>query len=699
MRVLPAVLVAFLLWTAVTAPAGAHAVLQSSSPAHGSSVDAAPREVVLIFTEPVHPQTSSAEVLDASGRTVSVGFEVASDSRTLRVKLQALPRGTYTVRWKVLSRLDGHLTAGAVSFGVGEAPAPLPSVEPGPPLWQVVLRWVGYLAAVSLAGSVAFIYPFVPASLRPDVRAGLWPITLSAAAALVAATVLESLVRAVWLQPPGQSPWQTVWALLRGSPEGASLLLRLGAATLAVAAARGPSPWVAALAGGAAVAGLTATSHAWAAGPVAVLADWLHLAAASVWVGGLPCLAVTLARLKTREAGSPVVTAFSRWAAASLALVAITGLYGAYLHVPDLRALLDTGYGRWLLAKVALVLALVALGAVNRYRILPRLASARGALRRLQLSVRAEVVVAAAVLLSAAGLALSPPARVVRAASTTQELLLAAAPGSLRLVLGIRPAEPGWNRFTLTVRDGRGDPVPVDRPMLRLRNLVEDAATPPVVLRAEGRAQYAAEGAYLPTPGFWEVEVVLRRRGKPDEVVWFPLRLGSFQLRSDLQAFRLLLRVQETFQRLRTWRETEQTTDGAGNVVVTHYTYQRPDRVAFEVVGGLRGVLVGKERFVRTERGWQRDELPEPFAARGPVLYMQNPLRAALGRQEPCPHDPTELCRAVLWDSPDGLASFAAWVETRTHRVYRLLMWAPAHAMTSVLRDFDAPLTVQRPVP
>lgn len=165
-------------------------------------------------------------------------------------------------------------------------------------------------------------------------------------------------------------------------------------------------------------------------------------------------------------------------------------------------------------------------------------------------------------------------------------------------------------------------------------------------------------------------------------------------MRSDLEAFRLLRRAQQAVGLLRTWRETEQTTDGAGNLVVTRYTYARPDRMAFEIVGGMRGVLVGSDRYLWTGRGWQRDRLPEPFRARGPALYMENPLRAALGRRDPCPEG---NCRVVLWESPDGLTTFAAWVGERTARVHKLLMWAPGHVMTSVLEDFDAPVRVIPP--
>jgi len=409
-------------------------------------------------------------------------------------------------------------------------------------------------------------------------------------------------------------------------------------------------------------------------------------------------VAVLLSAARPRDSTAPILRAFSRWAGYSLAVVAATGAYAVVLHVPSWDALAATGYGRWLVAKILLVAVLVGLGALNRYRLLPRLEVARGTLRRLRLSVRAEVAVASLVLLAAGAIAVTPPARTVQAAGK-QPLVLAALADSTRVLLTVDPGEPGWNRFLLAVRDARGNPVPVDRVVLRLRKLDEEGSVPAVVLEPRPDGSYIAEGTQLGLAGFWELEVVLRVRGRPDRTVWFPLRSGSFQLRSDLEAFRFLRRAQEALERLRTWRETEQITDAAGNVVVTRYTYQRPDRLAFEVVGGMRGVLIGKDRFVRTDRGWQRDTLPEAFTARGPALYMQNPLRAALGRQEPCPDDPTEPCQAVLWDSPDGLASFGAWVGTRTHRVHRLLMWAPAHAMTSVLEDFDAPARVEAPGP
>jgi len=690
-------LLLWMAWLAAARPASAHAVLQSSFPAHGSSVDPAPREVVLTFTEPVHPQASTAQVVDAEGRAVSEGSEVSPDGRTLRVKLRQPARGTYTVQWKVLSRVDGHVSTGVVSFGVGAPPSPVPAPQAQPPAWQVLLRWVGDLASLSLAGAFGFSYLVLPASSIPHRLNVVRAVAAPAAVALAGAALLDTAARALWLHGPGQDLWETLKTLLRTSTEGPALLLRVGSALLALDAWHHGTRWVGILSVVAALFAPVLQSHAWAAGPAAVVLAWLHLAGASVWVGGLGCFVLSLSRTRDREQAAGLSRAFSRWAAVSLAVVAATGTYAAFLHVPDRSALVDTGYGRWLAVKLAVVLILVALGAFHRHQLLPRLESARGSLRRLQRSVRVELGAASVILLLAAGLSVSPPARAVRAAAESRPLLLAAQLEASRVVLAVEPAQPGWNRFTLTVRDARGAPFPVDRTLLRLRKLDEQAAAPAVPLEAQSEGVYAAEGAYLARSGLFEVEVVLRRRGLPDEVVWFPLLVGSFQLRSDLEAFRVLRRVQEAMERLRTWRETEQITDGAGNVVVTRYAYERPDRLRFEVLGGVRGVLVGRERFVRTDRGWERDTLPEPFSARGPLVYLQNPLRASLGREEPCPEPIQQTCRVVLWESSDGLASFAAWVGTRTHRVYRLLMWAPAHAMTTVLEDFDAPLRIQRP--
>jgi copper transport protein len=114
------------LWLVVAgAPAGAHALLRESDPAAGSALDQAPRQVVLTFTERPEPGLSSIQVLDTGGRPVQRGdaAPVQGDPLRFAVGLGDLADGTYTVSWRVVSKDDGHVTAGSFAFGVG-VPAP-----------------------------------------------------------------------------------------------------------------------------------------------------------------------------------------------------------------------------------------------------------------------------------------------------------------------------------------------------------------------------------------------------------------------------------------------------------------------------------------------------------------------------------------------------------------------------------------------
>jgi methionine-rich copper-binding protein CopC len=109
---------AALLVVALGAPAArAHAFLDHASPLVGSTVDAAPHEVSLSFTQSLEPAFSTVTVTDSSGAEVSQGKAQVSGN-TMRVGLKALGPGSYKVRWHALS-VDTHTTEGSFSFHVG----------------------------------------------------------------------------------------------------------------------------------------------------------------------------------------------------------------------------------------------------------------------------------------------------------------------------------------------------------------------------------------------------------------------------------------------------------------------------------------------------------------------------------------------------------------------------------------------------
>jgi len=100
-------------------PAWAHAFLDHASPAVGSSVPAAPTVVTLWFTQDLEPAFSTVTVTDKAGQRVDLGDAQVPPGQPaeLQVGLKKLPRGTYTVQWRVVS-VDTHNTEGHFTFDV-----------------------------------------------------------------------------------------------------------------------------------------------------------------------------------------------------------------------------------------------------------------------------------------------------------------------------------------------------------------------------------------------------------------------------------------------------------------------------------------------------------------------------------------------------------------------------------------------------
>ncbi len=158
---------------------------------------------------------------------------------------------------------------------------------------------------------------------------------------------------------------------------------------------------------------LTQLSHAAAEGRfLPFLTDWLHVAAATVWTGGLLCLLLVFfsgpldalpadRRAKLRER---TVHRFSRVATTAVLILAATGLYAILLHVPNLAALVGTPYGRALLTKLGLLVLLLGIGGTNYFL------RGRGPFGHL---VGAELVLALAIFVATGLLTSLPPATAV----------------------------------------------------------------------------------------------------------------------------------------------------------------------------------------------------------------------------------------------------------------------------------------------
>lgn len=156
------------------------------------------------------------------------------------------------------------------------------------------------------------------------------------------------------------------------------------------------------------VAAQLVTGHSTVVNPVWVglTANFSHLLAAAVWVGGLALLPLVL-REPLSPAGATTVTRFSSAAAAAVGVFAAAGAILAFHHAGG--ALSGTPYGWTLLTKAALVTATVAIAAYNHWRLVPAIRRGDAAAwARLRHTVRAEAVGVAAVLVVTAGLVALP---------------------------------------------------------------------------------------------------------------------------------------------------------------------------------------------------------------------------------------------------------------------------------------------------
>jgi putative copper resistance protein D len=164
-----------------------------------------------------------------------------------------------------------------------------------------------------------------------------------------------------------------VWATNLAAGRGALLTVACAAAVLGCAIARLRDPdlvpgrivLVIALLG-MLTPGVTGHASSSASHEVAVTTVALHVAAASLWVGGLGALLVLLGR--RRELLARALPRFSTLAGACLAVVTVSGVLTAQVRLGSWAALFFTGYGALVIAKAGALVLLGGLGLLTRRR-------------------------------------------------------------------------------------------------------------------------------------------------------------------------------------------------------------------------------------------------------------------------------------------------------------------------------------------
>ena len=254
------------------------------------------------------------------------------------------------------------------------------------------------------------------------------------------------------------------------------------------------------------------------------VADVLHLIAAAAWVGALLPLTVLFAAADDASLAMArtATTRFSILGIVSVGTLLVTGIVNTFYLVGSAPALLHTDYGRLLLIKIALFLLMVAIAAVNRFRLTPQLLqqgsiiASRDAFRQLRRNAAIEALAGAIVIAIVAALGTMPPA--IHAAHqhpTYGPVPADAAFVHIHLVEGmadvtIRPGRTG--RARATIRLWNEDFEALNARQLSLTLTAPAAAVGNAYPAREGRdGAWQVDGIELSEPGNWTVtvEVVL----------------------------------------------------------------------------------------------------------------------------------------------------------------------------------------------
>jgi copper transport protein len=499
--------------------AWAHAGPRQTDPVDGAMLGESPTEIRLSFSEKPEASLSIIRVLDANGAAYQTRRPeyAAGDPLSLSVPVRPLDRGVYIVSWRIVSAVDGHATTGAYAFGVRVAPSgavPTAPADPPASFLEMAARWMLLAGLVALLGAAAAGLARFGCGRELVFGASGWLLAMAGAALLAGAQRQNA---------------DASFAGLMNTSVGRALLWRTaaigcaGAALVLARSRRGKARDVAMIAAALAVlttmAAHVAAGHAAAGGrwaPAAIIGvQWVHFAAIGIWFGGLAALLLGVTGSPSAEKAA-ATRRFSTIAGWCLLAVVGTGAARAVGELSSWRDLIDTAYGRMVAVKIAVIIAVAAIGAFNRWRGVP---AAALNLRPLRRAGRSEIALAVVALAATSALgALPPPASLVSLPGLDASGIDYGT--TVRVHLTAPSNQPGPNRFVVTAADYDSKaPMRPRRVSLLFAPLDDPDVAPTSLVLAPGPGEsYAATGANLAFEGRWRITALIEGAGNSVEV-------------------------------------------------------------------------------------------------------------------------------------------------------------------------------------
>jgi copper resistance protein D len=283
------------------------------------------------------------------------------------------------------------------------------------------MRSLHFAATILTAGLVVFRQAVVASSFadatfeRTLRRIFAWGIVILVASgigwfAVTTAAIADEPIKDIFAGPLASE-------VLLDTQFGQVSLMRLAVAiALSICVLKREDRWVSLTLATILLASIAWLGHSGAAPSVFfTAADALHVTAAGAWLGGLVPLALLLAALRRQKdaksvsIGTAVTGRFSLLGVTMVTAILITGLINTWNLVGSVEGLLDTAYGRLLLVKITLFLAMVSIAAINRFRLSPSL-HVPGTLKLLERNSLIEAALGVLIVSIVGALGTMPPA-------------------------------------------------------------------------------------------------------------------------------------------------------------------------------------------------------------------------------------------------------------------------------------------------
>lgn len=481
--------------------AAAHASLLSTLPADGVTVPNVPRTFTLEFNEPVSPLVM--RLVRPNGQITTL-TDITAQNKTVAVAAPDMAElGSYVLSWRVVSA-DGHPVGGVVSFAVGHQSSTVapPSVE-GAAAVHAAIWAVQFVLALGLyigAGGAFFVAWL--AAKTPIARQGiLVAFMICGFAATLASIPLQGLDALA--KPLSDLLRPEIWAAGFATSWGVTAVVAAAALVAGSLALGFDNRTLARVLASLALAGiglaLVASGHASTAEPrfVTIPVIFLHGVCVAFWIGSLLPLTITV-----RGGDSIALERFSRLIPVPLILLVASGVVLAFVQLDRPDALWTTAYGRVLSIKIVLVLVLLALGALNRYALVPRLMQSGP--RRLIAIVTSEFVLAVAIL-GIVGLWRFTAPPIALAAAEATFIHFHGDRGMTSITL--KPVRDRGASLGILITDtderplaAKGVDVAVWNPSAGIEPIRRSASS-------EGDGEWRIDGLHIPVAGVWRMRV------------------------------------------------------------------------------------------------------------------------------------------------------------------------------------------------